>query len=250
MSILKTYLERYSEIQGFFSQKAMFDWDFFLTQQDNCGVSGHFLEIGVYQGKSAVLGALHLKANEMCILNDIHSMETAAAAIETFRPTNNIYIEGRSAELAVDHKIAPYKGQFRWIHIDGDHTGHATFQDLRLAGASLNEHGIICIDDFFNFRYPQLTAAVYRFLFDEVFGFTMLFCGANKCYLCRPSAYALYESLIRRYYLVVAGGEGLSEDLQLNKSSYARDFGCFSSSPKTTELGLWGLDSAPEEIVF
>jgi hypothetical protein len=210
MNILKAYIERYSEIPGFFSQKAMFDWDFFFTQQNNCGISGHFLEIGVYRGKSAVLGALYLKADETCILNDIHSMETAAAAIETFRPMNNIYIEGRSAELAADQRIAPYKGHFRWIHVDGDHTGHAAFQDLQLAGASLSERGIICIDDFFNFRYPQVTAAVYRFLFDEVFGFTMLYCGANKCYLCRPSAYALYENLIRRYYLAVADGEDMN----------------------------------------
>jgi hypothetical protein len=250
MNILKAYIERYSEIPGFFSQKAMFDWDFFFTQQNNCGISGHFLEIGVYRGKSAVLGALYLKADETCILNDIHSMETAAAAIETFRPMNNIYIEGRSAELAADQRIAPYKGHFRWIHVDGDHTGHAAFQDLQLAGASLSERGIICIDDFFNFRYPQLTAAVYRFLFDEVFGFTMLFCGANKCYLCWASAYALYESLIRRYYLAAADGDGMGADLRLNKSSYARDFGCFSSSPKTTERRLWGLDNAPEEVVF
>lgn len=56
MSVLRNYLEKYWQVAGFFSRNAMFDWDFLLTQQDNCGISGHFLEIGVYQGKSAVLG--------------------------------------------------------------------------------------------------------------------------------------------------------------------------------------------------
>jgi hypothetical protein len=250
MSVLKAYLDQYSEVPGFFAKQAMFDWDFLLTQQDNCTIPGHFLEIGVYEGKSALLGALHLKADEICVLNDIHPMAAVAAAIETFRPRNNFYIQTRSTELTINQEIIARRGQFRWIHIDGDHTGHATFQDLQLAGVLVSDRGIICIDDFFSFRYPQLTAAVYRFLFDSIFSFTMLFCGANKCYLCRPEAYPLYEDLIRRFYLLAADGEGMNIDLQLNKSSYARDFGCFSSSPKTSERRLWGLDYSPDEIVY
>jgi hypothetical protein len=31
----------------------------------------------------------------------------------------------------------------------------------------MKEDGIICMDDFFNPIYPQVTAAVYKFLFDN-----------------------------------------------------------------------------------
>jgi hypothetical protein len=250
MSILKDYLAQYSEVPGFFLLNAMIDWEFFLGQQNNAGVKGGLLEIGVYRGKSAVLGAMYMKPDEPCFFNDIGLMTDSAKMIEQHHPLNNTYIQAQSSDLPRFDSIMSQRGTLRWIHIDGDHKGFSVAQDLKIAAELLSSDGIICVDDFFNFRYPQLTAAVYQFLFERKFDFTLLFCGGNKGYICRASQYAMYERLIRLHYIAVTDNLGYNLNLQLNKSSYVHDFGCFSSSARYSDQRCLGLDEAPEEIVY
>lgn len=247
---LKNFLRDYADVPGYFAEEAMFDWDFFFRQQQASGIGGHFLEIGVYEGKSAVLGASYMRPDEQCFFNDIHSMEGCAGRISRFRPDNNTYIQAKSSELWHDPRIIALKRTFRWIHVDADHTGYATFQDLLLAAELVADRGIICVDDFFHFRYPQITAAVYRFLFDHSFEFIMVYCGRNKCYICRSDTHRFYEELLRRHYLADSEAAGMNLHVQLNKTSYVHDFGCLSTSPKISANRFVGPDSAPGELVF
>ena len=38
---------------------------------------------------------------------------------------------------------------FRWIHIDGEHTAQAVSNDLAIAETLLSDRGILVLDDFF-----------------------------------------------------------------------------------------------------
>ena len=62
------YASEYSSTYGFFMPEAAATWDFLLGIQRDYGFAGGFLEIGVLNGKSAYLAALHLRAGEPCTL--------------------------------------------------------------------------------------------------------------------------------------------------------------------------------------
>jgi hypothetical protein len=248
-SPLNIYKEKFGNVHGFFTEQAIAIWDFFLTLQCKAGITGNFLEIGVLRGKSAYLGAVHLRPNERCILLDINDISDVhvrieALGIKTIRTT--AFLRTDNPKLATE--IAAYEGTVRWFHIDGDHSGYATANDLRLAAHLLGNRGIICVDDFLNPRYPQLIAAVYKFLFDRSFEYQMILCGMNKCYIARAADYAFYESAIRTQlsdYLKSVG-----HTLTISKSSYAHDMGCFAVVHRQGDFDYLGRDEDATDIPF
>src|SRR3974377_1211837 len=125
-----------------------------------------------------------MRPEERTVFVDISLPSETQTLIRRAKPENNTFLEPRLCNLLAEPMLRESPGAFRWCHIDGDYTGYFTSQDLHTAAHLVGERGIICVDDFFNFRYPQLTAAVYLFLSDFQTRFRMLFCGANKCYLC------------------------------------------------------------------
>lgn len=87
---------------------------------------------------------------------------------------------------------------FRFIHIDGCHTGSNIYSDLLLAEKLLSKEGIVVVDDFFNISYTQITEAVYRYLFTNPYSFRIFCAGFNKAYLCRPNSYSNYYTFCMR----------------------------------------------------
>ena len=76
-----------------------------------------------------------------------------------------------------------------------------------------------------NPRYPQLVAAVYKFLFDHAQTYKMLLCGMNKCYIVKGDD-AFYEAFIRNDLSGQLKQRG--RIVTISKSSYAHDMGCFA----------------------
>lgn len=176
---------------------------------------------------------------------DIKFTEETRDVIERARPSDNLFLERRSGDLLGDPALRDGVGRFRWCHIDGDHTGYSTAEDLHTCAHLVSERGLICVDDFFNFKYPQLTAAVYDFLIANPLRFRMLFCGFNKCYICRAPDYAAYEKDIRENLFGHLREHGLKT--QLFKTSYSFDSGCFSVHPHSSPTGydVHGMDEDP-----
>lgn len=244
----RRYQREFSNLPGFFQFDSMVLWDFFFSAQAQLGICGDLLEIGVYRGRSAVLGALYAGPEERTVFVDINLPEETRELIQRAKPHNNVFLERRSGDLLSEATLRESPGLFRWCHIDGDHTGYSTAQDLQTAAYLISECGIICVDDFFNFRYPQLTAAVYDFLADHSLRFQMLFCGANKCYLCRAGFYAAYERQIRNNLAKHIQANDLKN--QLYKTSYSNDKGCFSMWLGDGDRVVSGMDDNPDMIPF
>jgi hypothetical protein len=245
---LERYQAEFNDIPGFFQLDSMVLWDFFFGAQARRGISGDLLEIGVYKGRSAVLGALYMRPEERAFFVDISLPKETQNLITRAKPQNCVFLERRSGNLLSERALRESPGGFRWCHIDGDHTGYATTQDLQSAAYLVSEDGIICVDDFFSVRYPQLTAAVYAFLGDHASQFRMLFCGANKCYFCSASAYAAYEHDIRDR--VVAHIRSYNLQGQIYKTSYSSDNGCFSMGMGDCKREVYGMDENPDFIPF
>ncbi len=242
------YQAEFNDIPGFFQLDSMVLWDFFLGAQARQGISGDLLEIGVYKGRSAVLGALYMRPEERAFFVDISLPKDTQNLIKRAKLRNCVFLERRSGNLLSEGALRESLGGFRWCHIDGDHTGYSTTQDLYSAAYLVSENGIICVDDFFNLRYPQLTAAVYAFLGVHASQFRMLFCGANKCYICRASGYAAYERDIRDSLAAHIRAHNLQA--QIYKTSYSSDNGCFSMWMRDGDREVYGMDENPDVIPF
>ena len=107
----------------------------------------------------------------------------AVDAVDSIRASNNIYIRDFSQNLHGHPALAGRDGCFRWIHIDGEHSGPAVRNDLAIAAALIAPGGIICLDDFFTPAYPQITAAVFEFLASCRDELQLFLVGYNKAYL-------------------------------------------------------------------
>jgi len=240
---LARYLYSFPDIPGFFTKDAMVCWDFLLRVQESLGVTGDFLEIGVYKGRSAVLGAMYLRLQDWCVLIDINSVPEAEMMIRSFRPDRNRFLQCPSTKAG--EAVGEHFGKCRWVHVDGDHKGSSVTEDLRLAAELICPDGVICVDDFFSFRYPQLTAAVYRFLFERP-ELQIFFAGSNKGYLCRSDMFFRYDDAIRNGFVSAIDDYGL--EMQLNRTSYTTDGGHFTISWKEGDRKVIGLDESCDTI--
>lgn len=246
-SQFKAYRDRFSSVEGFFSDESQAVWDFLLAMQEACAIAGGFMEIGVWRGKSAYLGALHAGPLESIVLVDINEIADVAETIRSFHPENVSVVTGRSSSLfRANQEYAEHRGTMRFFHVDGGHSGYGTFADIVIASEMVGDRALISIDDFGNMRYPQLHAAVYKFLFQRP-DFMMVLCGAGKAYLCRTEDFAFYDHQIREH--LVPHVTALGCPVTLARTSYAHDYGCFAVQPSGGPA-LVGRDEDPEDIVF
>lgn len=248
MSNFPAYLETSEQIPGFFMRDAMFAWDFLLDAQNCYGIRGHFLEIGVFEGKSATLGAHYLAGDEEAVLVDINPCAAALERVRRVKRAGVTLVQEPSNRARRSERIQRLSGRYRFIHIDGDHAGYSVLNDLDLAAQIMAEDGVICVDDFLNSDYIQVAAGVYKFLFDHPMSFRMVLCGANKCFLVKTASFRFYEEEIQRNLLDHSGKAGAT--FLLRKSSYAYDYGCFSLSPNFDgrPRRLVGLNSNIDDI--
>jgi hypothetical protein len=236
------------KIQGFLANTSIAVWDAFLAYQESNFVFGHIGEIGVYKGKSATILARHQRANEELWLIDFSDFIDEAKANLSASAQHEIrYIKQKSVEIFRHPDLAQRRRTFRWFHIDGEHTGQAVATDLALAHELLADDGIICIDDFLNPAYPQITAATFAFLQENRYNLTLFACGYNKGYLARPTYARHYLKMIRETLATELRARGVN-DFTLWKTSPSQDYDCWGIHFRYGDLDYHGLDSNPDEF--
>jgi predicted O-methyltransferase YrrM len=248
------YFERFqkesAQVPGFVTPESIAIWDFLLAEQQREQITGGLLEIGVYYGKSAIMLAIHARPEEELVLVDFSDFaDQAAVNIHKFKNERVRMIKAESSSSACWALTKDQKHSFRWIHIDGDHKAKTVENDLRLAGQLLAEDGIICVDDFFNARYPQLTFAVNQFLLTESSKFKMFLCGFNKAYIARARR---HREFLRSIHANL--GPGLTERGFSNFTIYKTDLpgvcNSFGIGSRWQQYVYYGLDENPNRIVY
>jgi methyltransferase family protein len=226
MSTLRTYLERFSSLPGWFMEESAVIWDCFLDFQKRQHVKGHALEIGVYHGRSAAMICLHLAQQEKLVLIDPHRLETVKATLSTIKPDNLICYSCMSRRIPIAELSALY-GQCRWIHVDGDHSASACSHDLALADYLLGDHGVVVVDDFMTPRHPQVMASVFNYLYSHPFSFRMFLCGFGKAYLARPPYVFQYLRFIRDHIADELSLKKYANRISFFKTTVPDDYNCF-----------------------
>jgi Methyltransferase domain len=243
---LRRYQSQFEQITGSFWAGAVITWDILLSRQAALGIKGDVLEIGVLNGKSATLIALHACTDESFVLVDPALRREAIDAVESLHPSNNIYIRDFSQNLRKHVALAGRESGFRWIHIDGEHSGPAVRNDLAIGADLLAPGGVICLDDFFTPAYPQITAAVFEFLGGNYGKFQLFLIGYNKGYICHCSDAAGNLAFLRQKVQREYARRDFA--VTLWKTAEPSDMNCFGVTPRVQSAIYKGPDWAPETI--
>lgn len=237
-----------ASVTGYFMDESAAVWDVLLGFQTKIGQRGGIVEIGVLEGKSAALLALHLQERELLTLIDLGFTEATKQLMTRIAGQERLeFLAMPSGALWGSSTAASKARTCRWIHIDGGHTGEEVTGDLRLASLWMQPSGIIVLDDFMNPAYPQVTAAVFHYLTMHPFDLTLFLCGHNKGYLCAPTQAHAYLDLIRRALYRELAARGI-KNVTIFKTTQASDMNCFGVSSRFKDHDYYGLDADPSII--
>jgi len=192
MKNLSEVLARSAQTEGWLSRHAAVLMHFFLSHPPEG--ERNILEIGVFKGKSAILLAHEAaQRDESLILLDIEIAPPIAAIAQLHPKIEAIEADSfKLPSLAQVQRSAP----FRFIHIDGAHGYSHVMDDIKNCAKLLSWRGVICLDDFFQPAWPDVTAAAFDFLAGRDHDLVLFLAGFNKGFLCRSIALQSYCELI------------------------------------------------------
>ncbi len=251
MGQYKEFCDGFNDVEGWFSLDSAALWDALLEYQASLKLGGHIFEIGVFKGKSAAMLALHMAKDENLLLVDPWTLDDVVRnRLLAVKPDNLLFCPMPSTAVWSSQVIQTGRFSFRWIHVDGEHSGVAVDNDLRLANELLHDKGVLVVDDFFNPAYPQITWSTIRFLDKHRYELAPFLCGFNKLYICRPAALKDYLSFVKDHILEQMTERG--REAILYKTTYPSDLNCFGIGPHYDKSlpQLWGPDWARDDVMI
>jgi hypothetical protein len=192
------WCEASKQIQGRFLDSHAFVWEQIFAFQEKQSISGQMLEIGALHGRSAAYMALQSSTPEELLVADINISDALVANVQSVRsnptPKEN-FIEVDSYYFPRE-LLAKYARSMRFIHIDGEHSSEAIYNDLNVAKTLLNRRGIITLDDFLNERFVHLLEPVFTWLREHAYEFRLIACGDSKGYIATQQCADAYIKFI------------------------------------------------------
>jgi hypothetical protein len=200
------YTEEMNQVDGWFYQADVEIFGNLLARQTAEGINGDLLEIGAYQGKSAILMGYGLRDDEELVICDLFGAvmdhaDIAQAARQDYTGleqqqflANWDRFHTRRPRLEVCESSALDLGDrvLRFSHIDGCHSYQCVAKDIALAVTHAGQRGVIAMDDYRGVQTPGVAAAVW-----QAVGNGLLFPFAatyTKIYACSSAADQKYWS--------------------------------------------------------
>lgn len=166
-------------VPGWFARRDALLFDAIDNAQRSAGITGDILEIGVYQGTSAILLGYMRQPNERLIVCDLfdgitESDEDLAERQRYYEPNfgqHKFEAQYRRFHPDLPEIIAQPSSSlharltgktFRCIHIDGSHAYEQVRSDLLLAKEILMPGGYVIFDDLLSPHTPGVTAACWE----------------------------------------------------------------------------------------
>ena len=248
------YLTRhYFQCEGWYNIQDVMACDVLLDMQRRWQIKGHLLEIGVYKGKSAAHWSLYARPDETLTLIDFSLDETIQARVGVAHPHNNCLKRQWTQDISRDDPLFQQSGQYRWLHIDGGHTGEDVTRDINLVKDLASPDALIVIDDFFSPRYPQITWAILGWLQGNAAEFKPLLLTQQKLFICRAPAAPRYLRFIKDELATAMEQRG-ADVFSIFKTTRPEDLnvfslGFFSAWTRTPVSGRYiGPDDNPSSI--
>lgn len=173
-----------------------------LNYQDEIGVAGSFMEIGVFAGRylSLLYRAAKRSGVEIVGLDPfIHfTPEQIASYVGAADPDDITCLKGFSGDFKSPEVLASLRAPARFVSIDGSHDAVDVLYDLELADQVLHPRGIVSLDDFLNTECLGVVEAVSRFLERKPQLIPFLF-TSNKLFFASLRAAPLYYEFLDRF---------------------------------------------------
>jgi len=214
-SQLEQYIIDFDSINGAFDKNIVGVLELINKYQIKNKIKGNIAEIGVYQGKSFIPIYLLADSDEYVLAVDCfdnqevnYDLSGYASSYDKFiknlsRYANNldklkILKCDSSTQSALNYINACDNNKFRIFSIDGCHSAHATYIDLKNAYSCLTQGGVIVIDDYFNKDWPGVAQGVSKFIFENN-DLRPFFIGWNKVLFAHVNYTNDYINLFRSY---------------------------------------------------
>jgi hypothetical protein len=165
-------------VPGWFQRTDAVLFDTIDSAQRRAGIGGDILEIGCYQGASAVLLGYLRQPGERFIVCDLFDGDVTDPEDEAERQRFDTNLSRRTfeANYLMFHRdlpeiiAGPSSGlfdlelarTFRLIHVDGSHAYDLVRSDLLLSKQLLMPGGVVAFDDIISVHTPGVTAAVWE----------------------------------------------------------------------------------------
>lgn len=178
----------YNEVPGWFRVEDLELFDLILDHQNEVGITGNILEVGCYQGRSAIALGYGLNGREHLHVIDLFEDHAGGLSEEGMAVYEGLQQQIFEANYGAFHHRAPVisavsstnidlGGEFRFIHVDGGHDYATVAADIDLAVKHSKTGTVIAIDDYRTHHTPGVSAAawtamgdrdLYPFLLSEV----------------------------------------------------------------------------------
>lgn len=243
---LADYLDALDSVRGWLSPVDALLFRLVDEAQRATGVRGDLLEIGVYEGKSAILLGFLLGDDEELVVCDLFEEEPAGEANraesaywyqgfsratfeQNFRKWHErlpVIIAGSSTDLPRQQ----WPPRFRIVHVDGAHSHAEVTCDVATSRAVSVAGGVVIFDDYRREGLPGVAAAVWAAV--ATHGLTPLCLTGSKLYATwgpwdSPAAAHLREAVERSGLPV--------EDQPIGGHPVL----CVGAPPGRTRLGRW-----------
>ena len=168
-----------ADIPGWFFRADILLFRFFLGHQVDDGELGDLAEMGVYQGRSAVLIGSYLQPSETFTVADLFEdgegtdSANARENVASYKGLTRRVFEKNYADVhgtlprvvqGLSSRIGEVAraGQHRFVHIDASHLYDHVRSDITIAKKLLKPSGIVVLDDFRSEHTPGVAAAAWE----------------------------------------------------------------------------------------
>ncbi len=221
----KELLEKFEGVDGMMTITAAAAFISVFEELRRRGINGHWLETGVYKGKSAALLCGSANTDEDVVLIDVGYHDTWGHLSELHNSIVSIISESEKVEQTFP-SINKYFGKTMVMHSDGSHFYDNVYSDMTLAHKLLTEDGLLILDDFGNPHYPQVQAAAYTYLAAFPGHFSFFMTGENKAFLCRPNRHKDFINYVLAYFPDQM--ETIGHPVLISKTDYNPNFDVLS----------------------
>jgi hypothetical protein len=164
-----------------------------LEFQEDLGLPGPLLEIGVYGGKyfSVLLRSAQVTGAKVVGVDTFQfkPLDEVKAALEAQTRrcrTPPTFIARPSSECDAQFLLQQLGAPPRFVSVDGSHERNDVFWDMRLTEAILANEGLVAVDDFLNPMTLGVNEALHLF-FAQPRNLAPVAYVANKLFLSRPA---------------------------------------------------------------
>lgn len=196
-----TFHEYNLTIPGYFSRKDLLLFNCIANIQKSYELIQNAFEIGIYFGRCTIhlsnldytnVIGVDLFDNQIENISQSGKCDTKiyTAFLELaakYGCVEKIKIIQENSLNLVDKKYE----NVSFYHIDGGHSFSECLSDLTLCERNKIEQTVICVDDAFNAMWPNVSAAIAVFMYQNPIWKAFLI-SDNKLYLCQSSYYNFY----------------------------------------------------------